>query len=81
MQPDACVTLNATPPNVTVPLRAGPLFAAYEYASVPEPDALVPVVSHAALLAAFQAQPVCDVTPIYPLPVVAATLADEGASE
>jgi hypothetical protein len=29
-QPDACATVNAIPPIVSVPVRAGPLFAAYE---------------------------------------------------
>ena len=30
VQPDACVTVNATPPMLTVPLRAAPAFAVYE---------------------------------------------------
>ena len=30
VQPDACETLNASPPIVNVPLRAGPVFAPNE---------------------------------------------------
>ena len=30
VQPDACVTVNETPPTLTVPLRAAPAFAMYE---------------------------------------------------
>ena len=80
VHPAACVTVNATPPIVTVPLRATPVLAANEYASVPEPDALLPAVSHAALLVGFHTQSACVVMPIDPVPAVAATLAADGAN-
>ena len=68
-QPDAWFTMNARPPTLIVPERAGPVFAPYEYPSEPLPDALAPTATHAALLAAFHAQPVWVVIPIVPLPV------------
>ena len=81
VHPDAWLTLNATPPTVIVPLRAGPVLLAQEYASVPVPEAPAPIDSHDALLAAFHAQPLCVVTPIDPAPDDGETLADPGASD
>ena len=65
---------------MSVPLRAGPVFAPYEYPSVPLP-VLVPAVSHAALLATFHAHPLCVVTPTDPVPAAEPTLAPVGDSD
>ena len=72
--------MNVAPPIVSVALRAGPVFAAYEYESVPLPDALDPAANHAALLARFHAQPLCVVMPTDPAPDAAPTLTPAGAS-
>jgi hypothetical protein len=79
--PEAWLSVNVAPPIVSVPLRAGPVFAAYEYESVPLPDAPAPVVSHVALLAPFHAHPVCVVMPTEPAPEADAALADAGDSD
>jgi hypothetical protein len=80
VQPEAWLTANASPPTVIVALRCGPALAAYEYGSEPVPDALVPIDTHDALLAALHAQSACVVTPIEPDPDDAPTVADDGAS-
>ena len=75
VQPDAWPTTNGIPPTVNVAFRAGPLFAPYEYASVPEPEELAATESHDALLAAFHAQPVWVEMPTDPVPAADGTFA------
>ena len=66
--------MTAFPPIVSVAVRTPPVLAPVEYATVPLPDPDAPdvTVSHDALLAAVQPQPVPDVTATAPLPAVAA---------
>jgi len=61
----ACVTVTVVPAIVSVPVWLDvDVFAAAEYVTVPLPDPLAPVVtlSHDALLAAVQLQPLVVVT-------------------
>src|SRR5262249_53073264 len=61
----ACVTVNVRPAIVSVPGRAGPLFAATRNASWPLPVPLAPetIESHGSLATAVHAQPAVAVTP------------------
>jgi hypothetical protein len=73
--------VNVLPAIVTVPVRAGPLFAATEYETVPLPVPLAPAVTviHAALLAAVQGHvPAEAVTLTVPVDAVAAGLTEVG---
>jgi hypothetical protein len=58
VHPESCVTVTACPPTETVPLRAGPVFAATERSTEPLPVPLAPAVTviHAAFDTAVHAQ-------------------------
>ena len=59
----ACVTVNVWPAMVSVPVRAGPVFAATVKFTVPLPvPDVTPSVSHAALLTAVHVHPAVVVT-------------------
>jgi hypothetical protein len=71
----ACVTVNVAPAIESVPLRlVVEVFAATENPAVPVPDPDAPLVTviHAALLVALQAQPEPAVTVVLPEPPAAA---------
>jgi hypothetical protein len=81
LQPELWRTTNVRPPTVSVPLRAGPVFAATANWIVPFPFRLpwLVIVIHGALLVAVQSHPAAVVTATVPEPPVCATEDDSGS--
>src|SRR5262245_39312157 len=76
-----CVTVKVCPATVRVPMRCAPALAAIVKATLPLPlpDAPAVTVSHGALLAAVQPQPLAALTAIVvPAPPAAAAVCDVG---
>ena len=72
--------MNVCPATVIVPVRCGPVVAATENCTTPEPEPLAPAVMviHESLLVAVHAQPVTVVTFTLPVPPLAPKFCEAG---